>query len=193
MPTVRKEDLGPEHRLVLYAVNKSVNGVPTKTHYQKMMFLTLKALGNDPKTGAGFRPHHYGPYSAIVEGWRDELINTGYLIKNTEERVKIDPEIKKDVDMIRFPNELTAMKIDEIVRFVSSLTYDELLLFIYSDDVQKGEGMSEKSAERDNIFKNRVGIAAGMAKSGKVSVARGAELADLDVVTFRNKLEGKPT
>jgi len=191
MPSVSKEELGPEHMLVLYAVNKAPNGVPTKTHYQKMIYLALKALKNDPKTGAAYRPHHYGPYSAIVEGWRDELINTGYLVKNSAERIRIDPQVKNDVERIRFGDELTTMKIDEIARFVCSLTYDELLLFIYADDVQKGEGMSENSDEKDRIFRDRVNIAAGMARSGKVSVARGAELADIDVVTFKGKLGGK--
>jgi predicted HTH domain antitoxin len=188
MPTIAKEDLGQEHLLVLYSVNKAPNGVPTKTHYQKMMFLALKALGNDPKTGAGFRPHHFGPYSAMVDSWRDELINTGYLVKNSAERIKVEPLIKNDVGGIKFQDELTMMKIDEVVKFICSLSYDELLLSIYADDVLKGEGMSENSDEKDRIFKERVNIAVGMVKNGKVSIARGAELADVDVMTFMEKL-----
>jgi len=189
MPTVAKEELNPEHLLVLYAVNKAPKGVPTKTHYQKMMFLALKALGNDPKTSAGFRPHHFGPYSAMVEGWSDELINTGYLIKNSEERISVNPTVKADVDTIRFEDELTTMKITELAEFLCSLSYKELLLCIYADDVQKGEGMSEDSDVREDIFENRVDIAVGMTKQGKISVARGAELADVDVMTFREKLQ----
>ena len=191
MPTIAREELGPEHLLVLYAVNKVPNGVPTKTHYQKMMFLAIKALGNDPKTGAGFRPHHFGPYSAMVDSWRDELIGSGYLVKNSAERIQIHPNVKEDVKGITFQDELAMMKIDEIAEFVCSLTYDELLLYIYSDDVQKGEGMSENSDERDRIFRNRTDIALKMVRTGKVSIAKGAELADIDVMTFREKLQRK--
>jgi len=190
MPTVKKEELGPEHMLVLYAVNRAPNGIPTKTHYQKIMYLALKALGNDPKTGAGYRPHHFGPYSAMVDSWREELITTGYLFKNSAERIRLDPRIESDVNRISFKDSLTMMKIDEVVKFVSSLTYDELLLYIYSDDVQKKEGMSENSDEKDRIFKGRIDIATRMVKSGKISIARGAELADMDVMTFKKKLEG---
>ena len=191
MPSVSKEELGQEHMLVLYAVSKAPNGVPTKTHYQKMMFLVLKALNNDPRTGAGYRPHLYGPFSAMAEAWRDDLLSAGYLIKNTAERIRIEPSVKNDVESIKFKDDLTRMKIDEIAEFICSLTYDELLLYIYADDVQKGEGMSENSEERDRIFSNRLPIAVRMARSGKVSVSKGAELADTDVVTFREKLGGK--
>ena len=177
--------------LVLFAVNRAPDGVPSKTHYQKIIYLILKALKNDPKTGAGFRPHHFGPYSAMVDSWRDELLITGYLVKNTNERIWIDPTVKEDVDKIEFKNELTGMKIGEIVKFICSLSYDELLLCIYADDVQRGEGMSENSEERDRIFRDRINIALKMANAGKISVARGAELADMDVVTFMNRLKGK--
>jgi predicted HTH domain antitoxin len=124
-----------------------------------------------------------------VESWRDELINTGYLVKNKEEKVWVDPIIKDDVNTIRFQDELTTKKIDEVVGFVCSLTYDELLLYVYVDDVQKGEGMSENSDVKERIFKERIKIALGMTKRGKVSIAKGAELADMDVMTFRGKLQ----
>ncbi|MCL2296638.1 MAG: hypothetical protein FWC29_06140 [Methanomassiliicoccaceae archaeon] len=191
MPTVKKEELGQEHLLVLYAVSKAPNGVQTKTHYQKMMYIVLKILGNDPKTGAGYRPHHFGPYSAMVDSWRDELINTGYLVKNSAERIRIEPQVKNDIDKIVLKDDLTMMKINESVKFISSLSYDELLLYIYSDDVQKGEGMSDNSDEKNRIFGNRLTIATNMVKTGKVSIARGAELADIDVMTFREGLNGK--
>jgi len=190
MPSVSKEELDKEHMLVLYAVNKAPDGIPTKTHYQKIIYLVLKALKNDPKV-AGYRPHRFGPYSARAECWRDELIDAEYLIKNSVDRVRINPIVKNDVDRITFKDVLTMIKINEIVEFICSLSYDELLLFIYADDVQKGEGMSENSDEKDRIFRSREDLAIRMTRSGKVSVARGAELADQDVMTFREKIGGK--
>jgi len=191
MPTVKKEELNDEHVLVLYAVNKAPNGVPTKTHYQKMMYLILKALGNDPKTSAGYAPNHYGPYSHTVEDWKDVLITAGYLTKNSNERVSISPDVQRDVDSIKFLDEITQTKIENIVNFVCSLSYEELLLYIYSDDLQKGEGMLENSDIKDDIFKKRITIALKMAKSDKVSIAKGAELANIDVQSFMNLLKRK--
>lgn len=65
MPNVPKDKLDDEHIIVLYAVNKAPNGIPTKTHYQKMMYLIIKALGNNPKTSAEYIPHYFGPYSHL--------------------------------------------------------------------------------------------------------------------------------
>ena len=113
MPKVRKELLGNEDMLVLYAVNKAPDGVPTKTHYQKMMYLILKAMNNDPRS-AGYAPNHFGPYSHEVNSWREMLIENGYLNKNSKERIFINPEAKKDVDNISFPDELLAQKINNI-------------------------------------------------------------------------------
>lgn len=191
MPNVSKEELNNEHMLVLYAVNKAPNGIPTKTHYQKMMYLILKSLGNDPKTSAGYTPNHYGPYSHVVEDWKSVLIDAGYLIKNTEERVRIAPDVQNEVNKIKFPDKTKQVKIDNIVTFVCSLNYKELLLYIYSDDIQKCEGMLENSDVKDEIFGDRIDIALRMTKSGKVSIAKGAELADVDVLSFMNLLNGK--
>ena len=144
MTSVSKDELDSQHLLVLYAVNKAPNGVPTKTHFQKMMYLVLKALGNDPRTSAGYVPDYYGPYSAFVDQWRSALLDYGYLVKNSKERITINPEVQPIVDSIHFPDIMTEKKVESIAEFVNSLTYNQLLLFIYSDDIDKMEGMTER-------------------------------------------------
>ena len=188
MPKIPKDQLDMEMILTLYAVNKAKAGVPTKTHFQKMMYLVLKALGNDPRTGAGYVPHHFGPYSPVVDSWRDILIESGYLVKNTKERITISPDVQDDVDKITFNDRLMEMKITNIVEFICSLTYEELILYIYTSDVQKNEDMTINSDVKDDIFSRRRSIALGMVKSEKVSVAKGAELADMDVESFMRLL-----
>lgn len=188
MPNIPKEQLDPELLLVLYAVDKAPDGIPTKTHYQKMMYLILKAMGNDPRSGAGYVPHHFGPYSPVVEGWRDVLIGSGYLVKNTHERIRVSPEAREDAGCITFDDPVLELKIRSIVEFVCSLTYEELILFIYTDDILKKEGMTINSDVKDDIFSRRVPISLRMAKAGKVSVAKGAELADMDVASFEGLL-----
>lgn len=184
--SVSKDELDYEHLVVLYAVNKAPNGVPTKTHYQKMMYLVLKALGNNPSESAGYIPAHYGPYSADVEQWRDALIEYGYLKKNSKERITINPEVKSEIDSLKFPDKKTAKKVDNISEFINSLTYNQLLLYIYNEDLEKKEGMTEWSDKKDEIMRSREAIAASMVKSEKVSMAKGAELAGMDILDFKN-------
>ena len=184
MPNIPKEMLEPELLLVLYAVDKAPNGVPTKTHFQNMMYVVLKATDNDPRSAAGYVPHHLGPYSPVVESWRDTLIDSGYLEKGSGEKVRIHPDVRVDVGGITFDDELLELKITNVVRFVCSLDYDELILYIHTDDVLKKEDMTVNSDVRDDVFARRVPIAMGMVRSGKVTMAKGAELADLDVGSF---------
>ena len=155
-----------------------------------MMYLVLKALGNDPRTSAGYVPDHYGPYSAFVDQWRSALLDYGYLKRNSSERITINPEVQSDVDSIHFPDKIKARKIENISEFVNSLTYRQLLLYIYSEDVIKNEGMTEWSDVIDEIFASRRSIAASMVKSDKVSLEKGAELADMDILDFK-KYVGK--
>jgi len=155
MVSVSKSELDPQHLLVLYAVNKAPKGVPTKTHYQKMMYLVLKALGNDPRKSADYVPDHFGPYSPMVDQWRSALVEYGYLIKNSRERININPEVQKDVDLIHFPDRMKARKIESIAEFINSLTYRQLLLYIYSDDLKKNEGMTDRSDVVDDIMASR--------------------------------------
>lgn len=188
MPVLNKEELDKEQVLTLYAVNRAPKGVPTKTHYQKMMYLIIKALGNDPRDTAGYRPHHFGPYSDMVEDWRDSLIENGWLAKNSHERITIPESLKQQVDRISFPDPVVAAKVDSIVRFICSLTYNEVLLYVYADDVAKGEGMTDSSDVKEGVFKRRIPLALSMVRRGKVSVAKGAELADMDVGSFMKLL-----
>ena len=190
MVNVAKQELDPQHLLVLYAVNKAPRGVPTKTHYQKMMYMVLKALGNDPRQSAGYIPDHYGPYSAMVDQWRSALIEYGYLDKNSDERITINLEIKPDVDKISFQNAEVARSIESISEFVNTLTYRQLLLYIYSDDIENNVGMTEMSDVVKEIMGSRVAISKSMVRSGKVSLAKGAELADMDILDFKRLVNG---
>ncbi|MDR1404780.1 MAG: hypothetical protein LBJ20_04345 [Candidatus Methanoplasma sp.] len=193
MASVTIEELDQPHILALYAVNKATKGVPTKTHFQKIIYLIFKALGRKPED-AQFRAYHYGPYSDMVDDWREDLIFWGYLKKSSgSEVIRISPDMKEAVDAITPPNELAGFKIKEIVEFVCSLSWEELLLLIYTDDVRKNENMSSKSVAKDDIFKKRVEISLGMVKSEKISVARGAELADMEIREYMDLVSQKCT
>ena len=50
--------------------------------------------------------------------------------------------------------------------------------------------MTEESDVRKNILTDKARIAADMVRSDKVSMEKGAELADMDVLDFRDVLRG---
>lgn len=51
--------------------------------------------------------------------------------------------------------------------------------------------MSENSEEKDRILVNRLNIVLGMVRRGKISVAGGAELADMNVESFADYVKRK--
>ena len=184
MPNMDKSELDQGHILTLYVVNKASEGIPSKTHFQKIMYLIAKSMGNDPRSTLMYRPHYFGPYSEIVADWRETLIESGWLNKNNDERVTIPPFLKSEVDRIDFGDPMVRIRIESIVESLTSLSHDELLLLIYADDIARNEGMTENSSEKNRIMSNRVKTAISMVRKGKVSMERGAELADIDVQAF---------
>lgn len=189
-----KNDLDKGQVLTLYVVNKAPHGVPTKTHLQKIMYLTIKAMGQDPVKAAGYRAHHFGPYSADVEGWRESLIDARWLTKNSGERVSIPDDLKDEVSRIRPDDSFLDAKVDNIVKFICSLTNDEMLLYVYTDDLNRNNGkMIENSDVREDIFARRREIAKGMVRKRKVSVEKGAELAGMEIRDFMDYLRQRPS
>ncbi|WII09715.1 hypothetical protein O8W32_02510 [Methanomassiliicoccales archaeon LGM-DZ1] len=179
------EDLDSRQMLMLYAVNKAPNGVPTEMHLQKIMYLTIKAMGQDPVKAVGYRAHYYGPFSSEVDGCRESLIDAGWLRKNAGEKVSIPDEVRDTVSRIKPADGFLDAKIGSIVDFICSMNTEEMLMYIYADDQKNNGGeMIENSDVRDSIFARRKEIAEGMMKKEKVSVGKGAELAGMEIRDF---------
>jgi hypothetical protein len=180
------EGLDLARTLALYAIGKAPDGVPSDAHYQRIMYLALKILGKDPVRDAQYGAHKHGPYSYTVDGWKRELLETGRLMKDEgSERVHVNPKIAGDVSKISPPDSLKGLMIKDAVEFLCSLTNDELLLVAYADDSINGEGMSSNSLVVDEVLSGRADIAKRMVRSDKVTLSRGAELADMDIAEFK--------
>ena len=66
---------------------------------------------------------------------------------------------------------------------------DELLLYIYVDDLNNTNGeYLTKSEVKDDILKRRVEIATGMYLGNKVSLEKGSELAGMKLSDFQDYL-----
>ncbi|MBQ3736586.1 MAG: UPF0175 family protein, partial [Candidatus Methanomethylophilaceae archaeon] len=97
--------------------------------------------------------------------------------------------LREEVSKIKIDDKYAEIKIRNIVEFVTSLTTKEILLYVYTDDVTKNEGMTKNSSVKNNIFSQRIPIATSMVRRGKVSIEKGAELAGMDLQDFMKILE----
>ena len=187
MNSVSLDDLSSLDLFILYTLNKSESGIPSETHYQKIMFQAVKILGKNPED-FGYAPHTHGPYSHMMSEEKNSLLMLGYLnddngsiIINTFEMEmisKIDPSVFN-----------ASFKLELMVEKLCSFTSDELLLMTYCDDLAETNGMFiENSSVKEHILRERIPIAVGMYKSKKVSLCRAAELAGLSVRQFETEV-----
>jgi uncharacterized protein YwgA len=180
MASVSVDKLGQLPLLILYAINATDGKAVNEVHLQKIMFQTMKILKADPED-AGYRAHYYGPYSDVIKEEEKSLESLGFITEKNN-RMEISESVKDEVSKIKPPSEEAGFKIKMVAEDLSKLENDELLLMIYSDDLELHDGKYlENSKVKDKIMGNRITIAIGMYRSNKVSLERAAELAGTTV------------
>lgn len=187
MVSVSVEDLEQVHRLMLYVLNNNGKQPVGNTHLQKIMFQTIRILGKNPKS-LKYEPNKFGPYSSLVEEKKRNLKDTGYL-EEKRGRYYIHSDAEKEISKIKPPSESIGFKLGKISSYLSNLDDDELLLYIYVDDLNNTNGeYLTKSEVKDDILKRRVEIATGMYLGKKVSLEMGSELAGMKLSDFQDYL-----
>ncbi len=184
MASVPVTSLDQMSKLILYTIDSTETKSISNTHLQKIIFQILRMLKQDPKD-YGYRPHHYGPYSDSVNENKESLESIGYLkpIRNGN-GVCMTDDAKRSSSELRM-NPDTEFRIRCISEDYSKLSNDELLLTIYSDDLEgTGGTFIENSDVKDKILGNRESIAAGMYLNGKTTLERSSELADMNIRDF---------
>lgn len=173
--------------MILYAI-QAADGVPLgKTHFQKIMFQTLKILDIDPDD-AGYRAHHYGPFSNYIEEHKESLELIGYLDEKGG-KIKIPESEKRNVAEIKPPSEDKGFRIKVMIGDLSKLTNDEMLLMIYHDDIEETGGKYlENSEVKEDIMRRRMPIAVKMYRGKKISLGRATELAGIGLREFEEIL-----
>jgi len=190
MASVPVGELDDLMRLILYSVNATYGKALDDTHLQKIIFQILKIIDADPEA-FDYRPHLYGPYSDAVEEEKKSLEEIGYLIERNGKIHIVESEIK-NVSLIKPPSAEYGFRIENIIRDLDALSVQELLLMIYSDDIESTGGhYLENSDVKDKIMADRKSIAMGMYKGKKVSLERASELAGINVRAFREELMKK--
>ena len=178
MPPIRVKDLNIPEKLILYTVSQVEGGLKTETHLQKLLFLTSKALGIKPER-LGFYPYDYGPFSLMIKEIGESLVEKGFFSKKGT-GVAVDPSIINQIDDAKPKDELDQFKIKEMGEFISGLTREEVILHTYVRDQE----FAKKSKILDDVLTNRVPVAIGMVKKGKISSTAGAELAGVPIINF---------
>lgn len=187
MTSVPIEKLDQLSLLILYAINATDNKAVDETHIQKIMFQAMKVMKIDPEV-VGYRAHHLGPYSDNIKEEVKSLKSLGFITEKND-KMEITESVKDEVSKIKPPSEEAGFKIRNVARDLSKLKNDELLLMIYSDDMDSHDGKYLENSEiKDNILMNRIPIVIGMYKSKKISLERAAELAMVDIYDFENIL-----
>jgi uncharacterized protein YwgA len=175
------EELSPLSVAILVLLNvndeKPVKGNIT---FQKEMFLISNYI-DKVNERAEFIPHFLGPYSEASEASMNNLISMGLVEKKEGNTYKITPSGIKALDLKQnlFSSE-EKESIADFKEFISNLTNDEILLFIYASYPD----FTIESTEYRRIMKSRVKNSISIYKKGLVSLEKAAFLAGVNIETF---------
>ncbi|MDQ1251666.1 MAG: hypothetical protein QG646_774 [Euryarchaeota archaeon] len=175
------EDLSPLSVAILELLEvddkKPVKGNIT---FQKEMFLISNYI-DKVNERAEFIPHFLGPYSEASEVSMDNLVSMGLVEKKEGNTYKITPLGIKVLSLkqnIFSPEEKES--IEDFKEFMSNLTNDEILLFIYASYPD----FTVESTEYHRIMKSRVKNSISIYKKGIISLEKAASLAGVNIETF---------
>jgi predicted HTH domain antitoxin len=181
------EDLSPLSVAILELLNeKDKKPVKGNVAFQKEMFLIANYI-DKVNERAEFIPHILGPYSEASEVSIDNLVSMG-LVEKKDNTYKITPSgikvlgLKQDT----FSSE-EKESIADFKEFISNLTNDEILLFIYASY----PNYTVESTEYRRIMKSRVKNSISIYKKGIVSLEKAASLAGVNIETFLDLQRGQ--
>jgi uncharacterized protein YwgA len=175
------EDLSPLSFTILELLKmndeKPIEG---KVAFQKEMFLISNYI-EKVNEWAEFGPHYLGPYSETSEASMDNLVSMGLVEEKEDYTYKITSSGIRALDLKQdlFSSEEKGA-IADFKKFISNLTDDEILLFMYASY----PGFTIESIKYRAIIKSRVEHSISIYKKGVVSLEKAAFLAGVNIETF---------
>ena len=169
--------------LLLLSAN-SCTPINGKLWYQKELFL-LSKNNRELEEEADFEAYFLGPYSELADAEMEELVQLGVVrnVGSTYILTDIGKEIAHSVLKETSKSELVL--VEDVKNFFSTLSKDQLLLFIYLSYPE----MAEDSIEFKELLPRRKEIAISMYRQGKISVGKAAELAGVSVSEMIEELK----
>jgi uncharacterized protein len=130
--------LGAKKNMILAAFAANPHGTFTPVQIQKALFLIDRRIP-DLIDGPlfNFRPYHYGPFDRVIYGLLEQLEHEGAVeiqydcnFRRNSYRLTSSGKNRGDVALKNLPPE-AAQFITEVARFVTALTFTQLISSIY--------------------------------------------------------------
>lgn len=168
--------------MLLYLDKSPIRG---KTWYQKEIFLISK-LDREVKEELEFEPNNYGPHSYEADDALENLEDEGLVEVVGNNEIKITSSGEKAAEYLK--KKFKQSELDfyrEIKLLLNDLPKMELLAYIY----QTNKDMTTESVELENVKSRLVDYATSLYKKKKLSLAKSAEIAELNLEDFIKELK----
>lgn len=156
---------------------ESVKG---KVAFQKEMFLISNYIEKVTEW-TEFGPHYLGPYSEPSEVSMENLISMGLVEREEGHTYKITPS---GIEALDLKQDLLSSEEKEAIadfkKFISNLTEDEILLFMYASHPD----FTIESVKYRAIMETRVKDSISIYRKGVVSLEKAAFIAGINIETF---------
>ena len=137
---------------------------------------------SDYKELIDFEAHHFGPYSEDIEVIVEDLIQIG-LVEDERNQFFLTEKGKDAFSQLRPAEELMQV-IEDFKEFLSDLTNDEILTFVYVTYPD----YTEESKRWNQLQRKREEIAISLLKKQKISFDKAVEISGKSAKDFEDNL-----
>jgi predicted HTH domain antitoxin len=190
--TVSANELEPIEKyflLLLYATDstqKFAQPIRGKTWLQKQMFLLSKIVPSLADE-TDYNAYIMGSYSGAVEEIEDQFHISGFT-ERTADSIRLSLDGKKLAEEAwNSSSQVDRDIVKNVKTLLNDLPYYELLALVYNEFPDS----AINSEKRDEVNKNRVALAIGLLRKGKVPTEVAAAIAGKSTHEFLNMLKAK--
>lgn len=169
-------------KIILYCIGASGKPIEKRVDIQKIIFLSKMSLPEIFEDLYTFQKHKKGPYSERIDEDLNVLSNSGFVAGPSFNLSDTGREAYKEIDAkIKEPLKGTLLENKD---FVSGLSEDELLTFIYAVFPE----FIENSEVWEKLEPDRIKHAESMLKKEKITASLASEIAGMNYFEFEDRL-----
>ena len=158
---------------------------PSKLHIQKALFVASRYIDSLRET-LEFKAYRMGPWSEEVNDVIENAVHNGLLVTSRDGVALTLRGVTEAESVWKRLSDKDREVLKNIVDFLSGMSEDELLLYIYTV-----YGYSEKSDIITRLLERRKELALSMLKKGLISVELSAKIAGIPLQEFVSYLRRK--
>ncbi len=152
-----------------------------ETWLAKSLFIISKAI---PESEIESTPQNFGPNVPILQSLEEQSKNSGLLIVDQKKKYLSEKGIEQAEKLWNSLPSSSKKIISNIKRLIIDMDYEELISYMYStfpEDTVNSEIL-------DGFNNKRLSSSISLFRKGKISLTKGAEIADISLEEYRNKL-----